>query len=116
MYRPLAYYAAYFTIRADGFDAATMILSNASIRDRLTGYAARDEKLNVKEKQEENALHMILEMQERGIRLLPADLYKSDKRPFFARGGATCAARSCRLTASPKPRRTGLWRCGARRF
>ena len=74
VYRPLAYYAAYFTIRADGFDATTMILSNASIRDRLSSYASRDEKLNVKEKLEENALHMVLEMQERGIRLLHVDL------------------------------------------
>ena len=86
VYRPLAYYAAYFTIRADGFDATHMILSNASIRDRLTGFAARDEKLNVKEKLEENALHMVLEMQERGIRLLPVDLYRSDKRRFLPEG------------------------------
>jgi len=86
VYRPLAYYAAYFTIRADGFDAGTMILSDATIRDRLREYATRDEKLNVKEKLEENALHMILEMQERGIRLLPVDLYKSDKRRFLPEG------------------------------
>ncbi len=87
IYRPLAYYAAYFTIRADGFDAGTMILSNASLRERLNAFAARDEKLNAKEKQEQNALHMILEMQERGIRLLPVDLYKSDKNRFLPEEG-----------------------------
>lgn len=86
VYRPLAYYAAYFTIRADGFDAGTMLLSGATIRDRLRDYDARDEKLNQKEKLEQNALHMILEMQERGIRLLPVDLYKSDKRKFVMEG------------------------------
>ena len=86
VYRPLEYYAAYFTIRADGFDAGTMILSNATIRDRLKDYDARDEKLNQKEKLEQNALHMILEMQERGIRLLPVDLYKSDKKRFLPEG------------------------------
>ena len=87
VYRPLAYYAAYFTIRADGFDAGTMILSNASLRDRLKEYDAKDEKLNPKEKLEQNALHMILEMQERGIRLLPADLYHSDKKKFLPENG-----------------------------
>ncbi|MEA4999389.1 MAG: PolC-type DNA polymerase III [Candidatus Limiplasma sp.] len=86
VYRPLAYYAAYFTIRADGFDAGTMILSGATLRDRLREYDARDEKLNQKEKLEQNALHMILEMQERGIRLLPVDLYQSDKRRFLPEG------------------------------
>ncbi|NLI21209.1 MAG: PolC-type DNA polymerase III [Clostridiales bacterium] len=86
VYRPQSYYAAYFTIRADGFDAATMILSDATIRDRLREYAARDEKLTPKEKLEENALHMILEMQERGIRLLPVSLYHSDKRRFLPEG------------------------------
>ncbi len=86
VYRPLAYYAAYFTIRADGFDGGTMILSSATLRDRLNEYHSRDERLNAKEKLEENALHMILEMQERGIRLLPADLYKSDPRRFLPEG------------------------------
>ncbi len=86
IYRPQAYYAAYFTIRADGFDAGGMILSNASLRERLNAYAARDDKLNAKEKLEQNALHMILEMQERGIRLLPVDLYKSDKSRFLPEG------------------------------
>jgi len=87
VYRPLEYYAAYFTIRADGFDAGTMILSNASLRDRLKEYGSRDDRLNPKEKQEQNALHMILEMQERGIRLLPVNLYHSDPRRFLPENG-----------------------------
>ncbi len=86
VYRPLEYYAAYFTIRADGFDAGTMILSNATLADRLKEYDARDERLNQKEKLEQNALHMILEMQERGIRLLPVSLYHSDPRRFLPEG------------------------------
>lgn len=84
---PLAYYAAYFTIRADGFDAAKMILSNESLRDRLNDFHNREEKLNVKEKQEENAYHMVLEMQARGIKLLPVDLYHSDKKRFLPEDG-----------------------------
>ncbi|MDD3335082.1 MAG: PolC-type DNA polymerase III [Eubacteriales bacterium] len=86
VYRPQAYYAAYFTIRGDGFDAARMLLSNQTLKDRLKEFAERDEKMNIKEKQEENALHMVLEMQERGIRMLPVDLYKSDPTRFLPEG------------------------------
>ena len=83
VYHPLAYYAAYFTIRADGFDAGRMILSVESLQDRLKEFSTREEKLNVKDKQEQNAYYMLLEMQQRGIRMLPVDLYTSDKAAFL---------------------------------
>ena len=86
VYRPLAYYAAYFTIRGDGFDAARMLLSSESLRDRLREFDSREEKLSVREKQEQNAYHMLLEMQQRGIRMLPVDLYKSDAKNFLPEG------------------------------
>lgn len=86
VYRPQAYYAAYFSIRGDGFDAGRMLLSNETLRDRLTEFASREEKLSVKDKQEENAYHMLLEMQERGIKMLPVDLYKSDATRFLPEG------------------------------
>lgn len=86
VYRPQAYYAAYFSIRGDGFDAARMLLSTETLRDRLTDFAGRSEKLSVKEKQEENAFHMLLEMQMRGICMLPVDLYRSDLNRFLIEG------------------------------
>ena len=87
VYRPSAYYAAYFSIRGDGFDAAKMLLSNQTLRSRLEEFANREEKMTIKDKQEENALHMVLEMQERGIRMLPVDLEQEPRQPFPARGG-----------------------------
>ncbi|MBP3542136.1 MAG: PolC-type DNA polymerase III [Clostridia bacterium] len=87
VYRPQAYYAAYFTIRGDGFDAAKMLLSNQTLRSRLEEFRNREEKMTIKDKQEENALHMVLEMQERGIRMLPVDLYKSDAVRFLPEDG-----------------------------
>ncbi len=86
VYHPQAYYAAYFTIRADGFDGGRMILSNESLMDRLKEFASREEKLSVKDKQEENAYHMILEMQARGIQMLPANVYVSDVSRFLPEG------------------------------
>ncbi len=87
VYHPLAYYAAYFSIRADGFDAATMLLSVESLRSLLTEMDARDEKLSAKEKLEQNAYRMLLEMQARGIRMLPVDLYQSDAFRFLPENG-----------------------------
>lgn len=86
VYHPLAYYAAYFTIRADGFDAGRMLLSEQSLLSRLKEFDAREEKLNVKDKQEQNAYRMLLEMCKRGIRMLPVHLYKSDKTRFLPEG------------------------------
>ena len=45
VYRPQAYYAAYFSIRGDGFDAGRMLLSPETLRDRLTDFQNREEKL-----------------------------------------------------------------------
>jgi len=86
VYRPSAYYAAYFTIRGDGFDAGRMLLSKETLRDLLIEFDNREEKLSVREKQEENAYRMLLEMQLRGIRMLPVDLYKSDLKNFLIEG------------------------------
>ncbi|MDY3817326.1 MAG: hypothetical protein SOZ54_10930, partial [Candidatus Limiplasma sp.] len=87
VYRPQAYYAAYFSIRGDGFDAGRMLLSVETLRDRLTEFANREEKMSVKDKQEENAYHMLLEMQQRGIRMLPVNLYRSDATRFLIEDG-----------------------------
>ncbi|MDD6143342.1 MAG: PolC-type DNA polymerase III [bacterium] len=86
VYRPQAYYAAYFSIRGDGFDAGRMLLSKETLRDRLTEFQNREEKMSVREKQEENAYRMLLEMQLRGIRMLPVDLYKSHLNRFLIEG------------------------------
>lgn len=61
--------------------------SAGTLRDRLTDFQNREEKMSVREKQEENAYHMLLEMQMRGIHMLPVDLYKSDPKRFLIEDG-----------------------------
>ena len=63
-----------------------MLLSKETLRDRLTEFQNREEKMSVREKQEENAYRMLLEMQLRGIRMLPVDLYKSHLNRFLIEG------------------------------
>ena len=87
VHEPLSYYAAYFSIRAVGFDANTMLVPTQAVRDRVKA-AMEGEKMSATEEKEKNALHMILEMNLRGYKLLPADLYKSDKKNFLIEGNA----------------------------
>ena len=88
VYRPLAYYAAYFTIRGDGFDACTMILPKEQIRMRLHDFKERDaqKQLTAKEQSEITAMEIVQEMMARGFHFLPADLYKSDETKFLIEG------------------------------
>ncbi len=87
VYHPLAYYAAYFTIRGDGFDGARMLLSPEVIKGHLENYRQQEQKLSEKEKDEITALELVLEMRMRGISFLPADLYKSDAKRFLMEDG-----------------------------
>ncbi len=82
VHRPLHYYAAYLSIRAVGFDAATMLTPIKAIRARIKELLAGD-RMNPTQEREKNALHMILELHLRGYKLLPVHLYKSDKRNFL---------------------------------
>ena len=84
VYRPLAYYAAYFSIRSRGFDARTMARSRVYIRQMLEDYQAMDSKeLSATQKDEIVALEMVNEMLARGFSFLPPDLYKSDASEFL---------------------------------
>ncbi len=87
VHQPLAYYAAYFTVRGDGFDGARMLLGADVIRGILKSYKEQEQKLTEKEKDEITALELVLEMHMRGISFLPADLYKSDSKRFLMEDG-----------------------------
>ena len=88
VYRPQAYYCAYFTIRGDGFDACTMILPIDQLRVKLKEMYQLDQekKTSAKDKDSITAMEMVLEMMARGFYFLPADLYKSDVKKFLPEG------------------------------
>ena len=91
VHKPLAYYAAYFSVRANGFDAGSMLVHLTVVKERIKAFLARGDRLTPTEEREKNALHMILEMSLRGYKLLPVDLYKSSKRRFLIEGnGLRC--------------------------
>ncbi len=86
LHEPLAYYCAYFTVRGDGFDATTMILSPDAARQRISEIRNMD-KPTARDKDIMTCLELVLEMNMRGIRFLPVDLYRSDVRRFLIEDG-----------------------------
>jgi len=86
VHHPLAYYCAYFTVRGDGFDATTMILSPDAARKKINEIRTMD-KPTARDKDTATCLELVLEMNLRGIKFLPVNLYKSDVRRFRIEDG-----------------------------
>ena len=86
LHEPLAYYCAYFTVRGDGFDATAMILPPEDARRKITEIRNMDQP-TARDKDIATCLELVLEMNMRGIRFLPVDLYKSDVTRFLIEDG-----------------------------
>jgi len=86
LHHPLAYYCAYFTVRGDGFDATTMILTPEEARRRINELRNMDSP-SARDKDIATCLELALEMTCRGIRFLPVDLYRSDATHFRIEDG-----------------------------
>ena len=81
---PLAYYAAYYSIRAKAFDAEYMIFGKEKVKNKMKEIEMKNQK-----KEATNAeldmyddLEIVLEMYERGFEFLPVDIYESDATKF----------------------------------
>jgi DNA polymerase-3 subunit alpha (Gram-positive type) len=89
VYHPLAYYAAFFSIRATGFDYEKMALGREELQRRLAlnksvpkvNRTARDDK-------ELDDMHLVLEFYARGFKFVPIDIYKAKARHFTIVDGA----------------------------
>jgi DNA polymerase-3 subunit alpha (Gram-positive type) len=80
---PREYYATYFTVRADDFDASEMLGDYASIRKRTRELDGMETKLTAKDRNRLTILQIVLEMQARGIRFTGIDIYRSDPVKFL---------------------------------
>ncbi len=84
---PIAFYIAYFTVRATEFDAELMLRG----KERVSTAIAELNSLPNPTQKEKNLitiLEVVNEMYARGISLLPVDLYKSDATKFIEEDGA----------------------------
>lgn len=80
---PKAYYAAYFSIRAKAFDAEFMIFGKEKVKEKMKEIDMMGNAAAPKDKDMYDDLELVLEMYERGIKLLPIDLSKSHATKFL---------------------------------
>ncbi len=84
VYYPLAYYAAYFSIRAKAFDYELMCLGREKLEYNMAALDKKrqTEKLANKEDDTYGDMRLVQEMYARGYEFLPMDVYQSDARYF----------------------------------
>ena len=89
---PLAFYAVYFTVRADSFDITRAAGGPEAVRRQIESIESDNSQKTDSEKKKDRELVTILElvyeMNLRGIELLPIDIYKSDATKFLIEGNA----------------------------
>ena len=87
VHMPLAYYAAYFSIRANAFDAEFMINGKAKVESKMKEITSLGNNATPKDKDMYEDLELVHEMYERGFEFLPVDLYKSHSTKFQIEDG-----------------------------
>ena len=88
VHMPLAYYATFFSIRADEFDSEVMIFGKSKVKEKMADIKRMGNEASAKDKNMYSILELVLEMYERGFNFLPIDLYKSDAIKFKVEDGA----------------------------
>lgn len=85
VHRPLAFYSAYFSIRAKGFDASCMIKGDKVCLDKMSELRQkeRDKMISAAEKDMMTTLEVCHEFYRRGFTFEPMDVYKSDATRFL---------------------------------
>ena len=85
VFYPLAYYAAFFSIRATDFSYEKMCMGEETLKHYLQEIDDKEksgEKLTAKDKGSYRDMRIVQEMYARGFEFLPIDLYRSDARYF----------------------------------
>ncbi len=80
---PLAYYCAYFTIRAKQFDTEIMCYGKERVLKKMQEIDEAGNSSANKDLEMYPVLELVLEMYERGYKFLPVDLYKSHATKFL---------------------------------
>ena len=88
VYYPEAYYATYFTVRADDFDANLICLGEGAVYAKLQELYGLGNNASVKDKGLITVLELCFEAYKRGIKFLRVDLYKSEATKFIIEEGA----------------------------
>ena len=79
---PLAYYGAYFGIRADAFSYEIMCQGKEKLQYYIDDYTRRSDSLSKKEQDTMKDMHIVQEMYARGYEFLPIDIYRAKATKF----------------------------------
>ncbi|MCI7124796.1 MAG: PolC-type DNA polymerase III [Agathobaculum sp.] len=85
VHRPLAFYSAYFSVRAKGFDASCMIRGDKVCIDKIKELQMKDREktITAAEKEMMTTLEVCHEFYRRGFTFAPMDVYTSDAVNFL---------------------------------
>ncbi len=79
---PLAYYAAYFSIRASAFDYEIMCQGRERLEYYMADYKRRSDTLSKKEQDTLKDMKSVQEMYARGFEFLKVDIYRAEAHKF----------------------------------
>ena len=82
VFYPLAYYAAYFSIRATGFDYEIMCQGKERLEYFYKDYTRRKDSLSKKEQDVYRDMKIVQEMYARGFAFMPIDIYTAKPDRF----------------------------------
>ncbi len=79
---PLAYYAAYFSIRASAFSYELMCQGKTHLESVMADYKKRSDTLSKKEQDSYKDMKIVQEMYARGFDFVPIDIFSAHSRNF----------------------------------
>ncbi len=88
VYKPLEYYAAYFTVRGESFDAKSALEGKPAVEAKIKEINEKGNAASAKEKTDLATLQIVNEMLARGIKVLPISIFKSEAKKFLIEDGA----------------------------
>lgn len=89
VYKPVEYYAAYFTVRSENLDGAIAMQGHKAVRDKMNNIKQKQSvhEATAKDEAEYQTLQIVNEMMARKIEFLPVDIYKSEAKMFKVEDG-----------------------------
>lgn len=82
IFHPLAYYAAFFSIRATSFSYELMCQGKDKLEYHMQSFKAKGDSLTKKEQDTVKDMRIVQEMYARGFSFVPIDIYESEAHRF----------------------------------